>query len=134
MRLKLVRDGLGDFEYLRMLAALRGRDATLSAMSRVATSMYNWTADPTVLLETKVAIGEAIEKALDEGGAPRTAKSDDDAQQQRLKAFRALKQRLHLMTEAETAASIASFPRRKAPPQRQHKIDHFVVLFAENRA
>ena len=71
---------------------------------------------------------------VDEGGAWRTVKSDDDAQQQRLKAFRALKQRLHLMTEEEAAASIASFPRRQAPPKRQQKIEHFVVLFAENRA
>ena len=71
MRLKLVRDGLGDFEYLRMLSALRGRNATLRLMSRVATSMYNWTADPTMLLETKATIGEAIEKAL-EGSARRT--------------------------------------------------------------
>ena len=28
----------------------------------------------------------------------------------------------------EAAASIASFPRRQAPPKRQQKIEHFVVL------
>ena len=57
-------------------------------------------------------------------------------QQQRVRAFRALKARLHLMTEAEAAASIASFPHRfpQRAPKRQHKIDHFVVLFMENRA
>eukprot|EP01052_Picozoa_sp_SAG31_P001374 SAG31_NODE_47_length_30979_cov_41.708841_8_plen_685_part_00 len=69
MRLKLVRDGLGDFEYLRMLSTLRGRDVTLQLASRVATSMYNWTVDPMVLLETKAAIGEAIETALEADGA-----------------------------------------------------------------
>jgi hypothetical protein len=64
LRLKLVRDGLGDFEYLRLLSALRGRGTTLRLMSRVATSMYNWTTDPAVLLETKAAIGEAIEESI----------------------------------------------------------------------
>jgi len=52
-----------------------------------------------------------------------------------VKAFRALKARMHLMTEAEAAASIASFPRPLSGElQRQQKIQHFVVLFMENRA
>jgi phospholipase C len=68
-------------------------------------------------------------------GGRGVAGSSDDVDVQRARHFRALRDRLHLMTEAEAEASIASFPRpQRGTRYRQHKIDHFVVLFMENRA
>jgi hypothetical protein len=68
-------------------------------------------------------------------GSRGVAGSSDDVDVQRARHFRALRDRLHLMTEAEAEASIASFPRpQRGTRYRQHKIDHFVVLFMENRA
>ena len=56
------------------------------------------------------------------------------AESERERAFNELKKKLHTMTPAEADAAFTAFPRPSQPPPRQSKIDHFIVLFMENRS
>ena len=56
------------------------------------------------------------------------------AESERERAFTELKNALHTMTPAEADAAFTAFPRPSQPPPRQSKIDHFIVLFMENRS
>ena len=57
-----------------------------------------------------------------------------ESERERTRAFEKLKNRLHTMTPAEADAAFTAFPRPSQPPPRQSKIDHFIVLFMENRS
>ena len=52
----------------------------------------------------------------------------------RLAEIELLKDVIHTLPAAEAARRFAALRRRVAPPQRQQKIDHFVVLYMENQA
>ena len=56
------------------------------------------------------------------------------AESERERTFEKLKNTLHTMTPAEADAALTAFPRPSQPPPRQSKIDHFIVLFMENRS
>ena len=57
-----------------------------------------------------------------------------ESERERMRAFEKLKNTLHTMSPAEADAALTAFPRPSQPPPRQSKIDHFIVLFMENRS
>jgi hypothetical protein len=63
LRLKYLRDGEEDYEYVRLLQAA-GQDSVALALSRsVAASWSNWTRDPNALESAREALGDQIEQA-----------------------------------------------------------------------
>ncbi|HUS68263.1 MAG TPA: glycoside hydrolase domain-containing protein [Kofleriaceae bacterium] len=61
IRLRLVRDGLEDYEYLRAHAARFGRAATAAMVKRVARQTYEWDKDPKTLLAVRREIAAALD-------------------------------------------------------------------------
>lgn len=59
-RLKLLRDGLEDYEYLVILAGLGDRALADAIAARVAPSAYGWSADPQLLHDARHDLGERI--------------------------------------------------------------------------
>jgi hypothetical protein len=62
IRLKRVRDGLEDLEYLRLLAARAGRPAADALAARVARRTFDWEHDPDRLLEVRAAIARELDR------------------------------------------------------------------------
>lgn len=60
IRLKQIRDGLEDYEYLRLLEQKVGRAAVLSLIGPVITNTYGYTTSPTDLLNLRTAIGSSL--------------------------------------------------------------------------
>jgi hypothetical protein len=60
IRLKNLREGLEDYEYLALLAARAGREAADAAAAAVAPSWFDWERDPAKLLAAREAIAERI--------------------------------------------------------------------------
>lgn len=62
MRLKRIRDGIEDYEYIAILKRLGDEDWALKTSRRVAKDWHNWTKDPQVLEETRVKLGNRIQE------------------------------------------------------------------------
>ena len=60
LRLKMIREGQEDYEYLRMAERLCGRDVVLRAMSPVMTTATNYTADPLDIYATRAVLAAMI--------------------------------------------------------------------------
>ena len=60
IRLKEIREGLEDYEYLRLLAELRGRAAAERVVKRIARSWQDWDTEPRHLLEARTEIAASI--------------------------------------------------------------------------
>jgi hypothetical protein len=63
IRLKQIRDGLEDYEYLRLLDQQIGRAAVLSLISPVITNTYTYTGSPSALLGLRTTIGSMLSAA-----------------------------------------------------------------------
>eukprot|EP01052_Picozoa_sp_SAG31_P001227 SAG31_NODE_41_length_31342_cov_8.029286_17_plen_263_part_00 len=63
IRLKLLRDGVEDYELLRLAERVLGRSKVLTMMKPTFQNLGVWTREPQVLLATRRAIGEAISNA-----------------------------------------------------------------------
>jgi hypothetical protein len=63
IRLKNLRDGLEDFEYLALLEKAAGRDAADEVARKVARSWFDWEHDPAKLLAAREEIAARILKA-----------------------------------------------------------------------
>ena len=63
IRLKLLRDGVEDYELLRLAERLLGRAKVLALMEPTFRNLGAWTREPLVMLATRRAIGEAIANA-----------------------------------------------------------------------
>ena len=77
VRLKLIRDGLEDYEYLLLLEKAAGHDAVERQVDRVVQNVYTYVNDPRVLGSARLEAGEEIEKhfpGLNGGGRPGTGK------------------------------------------------------------
>jgi hypothetical protein len=61
IRLKRIRDGLEDWEYLAMFAARYSHDAAVARARAIAPAPRRWEHDPTRLLRARHALGDAIE-------------------------------------------------------------------------
>lgn len=74
IRLKLIREGLEDYEYLVLLAAQGLSDVADGAVSRMVTTLYEWNKDPEILYTVRREIGERLSAGLVPAG---TAASGD---------------------------------------------------------
>ena len=61
IRLKLIREGLEDYEYLALLADRGLLDAADGAVTRMATAVYQWNKDPKILYLVRRELGEALD-------------------------------------------------------------------------
>jgi len=64
VRLKLIRDGLEDYEYLLLLEKVAGRDAAERRVDRVVQNVYTYSSDPRVIGNARLEAGEEIEKGM----------------------------------------------------------------------
>jgi hypothetical protein len=62
MRLKWLRDGVEDYEYIEILKKLGRGDWALGVSREVASDWKNWSKNPTRLLEARQKLAEEIEK------------------------------------------------------------------------
>jgi hypothetical protein len=63
LRLKLIREGLEDYEYFVLLSQRGGRSAVDAAVGRVVRRTYDWERDPAALESARGALGAAIEES-----------------------------------------------------------------------
>jgi hypothetical protein len=73
VRLKLIREGLEDYEYLVLLEHAAGRDAVARQVDRVVQNLYSFTGEPSVLGNARLEIGNEIESRLPAGNRGSTA-------------------------------------------------------------
>ena len=67
IRLKLIREGMEDYEYLALLAKLGGRKAAERFADRIVQQPYSWEARPLPFLAVRQEIGEALDRLAAEG-------------------------------------------------------------------
>jgi hypothetical protein len=60
IRLKEIREGLEDYEYLRLLAERRGKAAAEQVVKRIARTWQDWDTDPRHLMEARAEIAGSI--------------------------------------------------------------------------
>ena len=63
-RLKHIRDGLEDLEYMYLLEALAGRAAVLAVVNQVVRAAYDFEHDAAATLDAREALATAVEAAL----------------------------------------------------------------------
>jgi glycosyl hydrolase family 123 len=71
IRLKLIREGMEDYEYLTLLAKLAGQKTANEYSDRIVKEPYLWESRPEVLLKVRLEIGEAIDRLSQDGLAER---------------------------------------------------------------
>ncbi len=62
IRLKWIRDGVDDYDYIQRLSTLQGRDQTLAISRKVGSDWYHWTQNLSLLESTRWEMGNAIER------------------------------------------------------------------------
>jgi hypothetical protein len=62
LRLKLIREGQEDYEYLRLAERLVGRDVVIKTMSNVMVTATNFTNDPLDIYAVRMALAALIEQ------------------------------------------------------------------------
>jgi hypothetical protein len=68
IRLKLIREGMEDYEYLALLAKLEGRPAAAQYADRIVQKPYLWESRPEVFLKVRQELGEALDRAAARSG------------------------------------------------------------------
>ena len=68
IRLKLIREGMEDFEYLTLLARLDGREAADQYADRIVKKPYLWESRPKVFLKVRQELGDALDRAVARSG------------------------------------------------------------------
>ncbi len=68
IRLKLIREGMEDYEYLALLARLEGRQSADQYADRIAKKPYLWEARPEVFLKVRQDLGAALDRAAARSG------------------------------------------------------------------
>jgi hypothetical protein len=63
IRLKLIREGMEDYEYLALLAKLEGPQSAGQFADRIVQKPYRWESRPEVFLEVRQELGEALDRA-----------------------------------------------------------------------
>ena len=62
IRLKLIREGMEDYEYLTLFSQWGGRDAAESFANRIVTHPYEWESRPDVFLSVRQEMGQTLER------------------------------------------------------------------------
>jgi hypothetical protein len=60
IRLKEIREGLEDYEYLRILTERRGKAAAEQVVKKIARTWQDWDTEPLHLLEARAELAAAI--------------------------------------------------------------------------
>jgi hypothetical protein len=68
IRLKLIREGMEDYEYLAMLARLEGRQAADRFADRIVQKAYLWESRPEAFLQVRKELGESLDRAAARSG------------------------------------------------------------------
>jgi hypothetical protein len=68
IRLKLIREGMEDYEYLALLARLDGRQSADQYADRIVKKAYLWESRPEVFLKVRQDLGEALDRAAARSG------------------------------------------------------------------
>jgi hypothetical protein len=68
IRLKLIREGMEDYEYLALLARLDGRQAADRFADRIVQKSYLWESRPEVFLQVRKELGESLDRAAARSG------------------------------------------------------------------
>jgi hypothetical protein len=68
IRLKLIREGMEDYEYLALLARLDGRQAADQYADRIVQKPYLWESRPEAFLKVRQELGEALDRAAARSG------------------------------------------------------------------
>jgi Domain of unknown function (DUF4091) len=64
IRLKLIREGMEDYEYLSLLERLRGREAAEQFASRIVNAPYSWEVRPDSFLKVRNELGETLDRFM----------------------------------------------------------------------
>ena len=62
MRLKWLRDGVEDYDYLQILKELGKADLAMQIARSVGPDWTNWTRDPNAIEAARLKLGEAIDQ------------------------------------------------------------------------
>ena len=62
IRLKLIRKGMEDYEYLALLAKLKGRDAADKFAGRIVQNAWHWESRPEAFLSVRRELGETLNR------------------------------------------------------------------------
>lgn len=68
IRLKLIREGMEDYEYLALLAKLNGRQSADRYADRIVKEPYLWESRPEVFLKVRQEMGESLDRATVRSG------------------------------------------------------------------
>jgi hypothetical protein len=68
IRLKLIREGMEDYEYLALLSRIEGRQAASQFADRMVQKPYLWESRPEVFLKVRQDLGEALDRAAARSG------------------------------------------------------------------
>lgn len=64
VRLKHIRDGLEDYEYLLLLENQSNRDTALAELAPVVTSTFEYAGNPATLINARIAIGQRLDTRI----------------------------------------------------------------------
>ena len=68
IRLKLIREGMQDYEYLALLAKLEGRQSADRYADEIVKAPYLWETRPEVFLKVRQSLGESLDRAAAKSG------------------------------------------------------------------
>jgi len=68
IRLKLIREGMEDYEYLTLLERLNGRHAADQYASRIVQKPFLWESRPEIFHQVRQELGEAVDRATARSG------------------------------------------------------------------
>jgi hypothetical protein len=68
IRLKLIREGMEDYEYLALLARLDGRQSADQYADRMVKKPYLWESRPEVFLKVRQELGDSLDRAAARSG------------------------------------------------------------------
>jgi hypothetical protein len=75
MRLKWLRDGVEDYDYLQILKELGKGDLAMQIAQSVGPDWTNWTRDPNAIEAARQKMGEAIDQLRNASSAAATSKT-----------------------------------------------------------
>jgi hypothetical protein len=86
IRLKQIREGLEDYEYLAILARRRGSAVAQGMVRKIARSWHDWDGDPRHLLEVRTEIARSIvtEQGVAAARSPSTNKTHSPGVRRRI--------------------------------------------------
>jgi hypothetical protein len=70
IRLKLIREGMEDYEYLALLSQLAGPDAADQYAARIVRKPYNWESRPEAFLSVRMEMGRDLNRLAAGFGGP----------------------------------------------------------------